>query len=170
MKADEILAKIQTIFGVSKLELFAVALLLLGVVLAIPAQEVFRDKRIEPEVDNSVMAAMVNEWAEKNRTTYVGSNVEGEANPQLAAGDTVIEKESKFPKSKKKEAVPAGTKININTASKAELMRLPGVGDAMANKIIEYRSKTPFKEISDITKVKGIGEKKFEKMKPSINI
>ncbi len=59
---------------------------------------------------------------------------------------------------------PAGP-ININTASKEELMDLPGVGEKTAEKIIERRRRRPFRRPEDIMEVKGIGEKKFEKMK-----
>lgn len=59
-------------------------------------------------------------------------------------------------------------KININTCSKEELVSLPGIGDVIANRIIEYRSTTPFKTIEDIKNVSGIGDKKFEGIKELI--
>lgn len=63
----------------------------------------------------------------------------------------------------------SGAIININTATKNELIGLPGVGDATAEKIINYREqKKGFKKIEDMMNVSGIGKKKFEKMKPFI--
>lgn len=63
------------------------------------------------------------------------------------------------------DKITSGT-ININTATVAQLMRLPGVGEATANKIISYRqSSGGFKAIEEIMNVSGIGEKKFEAMK-----
>jgi len=60
-------------------------------------------------------------------------------------------------------------KININTASKEELMNLPGIGDVKAQAIIDYRTKNgPFKDIHEIVNVSGIGEKTFEKIKDLI--
>ncbi len=54
-------------------------------------------------------------------------------------------------------------KININTAPAEALMKLEGVGEAYAARIVEYREKNgPFEKIEDIMKVKGIGEKTFE--------
>lgn len=56
-------------------------------------------------------------------------------------------------------------KININTATKDELTSLNGIGEATANKIINYRNKNKFKEIEDIMNVPGIGEAKFNNIK-----
>ncbi len=58
--------------------------------------------------------------------------------------------------------------ININTAAKSALMQLPGVGEKTADAIIERRTHVPFRRVEDIMDVKGIGEKKFEKMKQHI--
>ena len=60
-------------------------------------------------------------------------------------------------------------KININTANASELDKLPGVGEAIAKKIIEYREYNGnFSSIEEIKNVSGIGESKFEKMKDYI--
>ncbi|MBQ0018254.1 MAG: helix-hairpin-helix domain-containing protein [Clostridiales bacterium] len=67
-------------------------------------------------------------------------------------------------------ASPGSKLININTASKDELKQLNGVGDAIAERIIEYRSSTPFKSVEDIMSVKGIGTATFEKMKSQITV
>lgn len=54
-------------------------------------------------------------------------------------------------------------KVNINTASIEQLMTLPGIGEVYAKRIVEYRAANgPFKKISDITNVTGIGTKRFE--------
>ena len=60
-------------------------------------------------------------------------------------------------------------KININTASKKTLTELEGIGEKTAEKIIQYReAKGDFQSIQEITKVSGIGSKKFEAIKESI--
>ena len=60
--------------------------------------------------------------------------------------------------------------ININTASEKELDALPGIGPAIAKRIVEHRSSQPFTKIEDIILVKGIGEKKFAKLKELITV
>lgn len=52
--------------------------------------------------------------------------------------------------------------VNINTATKEELKELKGIGDTLADNIIEYRKQTKFETIEDILNVNGIGNSKFE--------
>lgn len=60
--------------------------------------------------------------------------------------------------------------VNINTASKKELMSLDGIGSKKAEEIIKYREKTPFKKPEDIKNIKSIGDKLFDKIKDKIEI
>ena len=61
--------------------------------------------------------------------------------------------------------------INLNTASQGELEELPGIGPAMAGRIIEYREvNSGFRHVEEVKLVKGIGDKLFEKMKDKISI
>ncbi len=60
--------------------------------------------------------------------------------------------------------------VNLNTATAAQLDLLPGVGQKMAGKIIAYREKEPFRRIEDLVKVKGIGKKGLEKMRPYLSV
>jgi competence ComEA-like helix-hairpin-helix protein len=69
-----------------------------------------------------------------------------------------------------KKADKKPTIIDLNSASKAALMNLPGIGESTAEKIIDYRKDHAFMSIEDIMNVKGIGEKKFEKMKQYLRI
>lgn len=60
--------------------------------------------------------------------------------------------------------------IDINTCSIEELLTLPGIGNARANNIIEYRKKNKFNDISDIMNVSGISENLFNKIKEYIKV
>lgn len=63
------------------------------------------------------------------------------------------------------------TPVNLNTAGTTELQTLPGVGVAVAGRILEYRQKNGgFKKIEDLMNVRGIGEKTFLKLKPMITV
>lgn len=65
----------------------------------------------------------------------------------------------------------SGGKININTATQASLETLPGIGPALASRIIAYRQTNgPFKTIEEIKEVSGIGEKRFEAIKDLITV
>src|SRR4030065_1666522 len=68
-------------------------------------------------------------------------------------------------------AAKAGEKVNINTASLAELQKLPRVGPQIAQRILAYRKENGnLKRIEDILKVRGIGEKVFGQLKDLITV
>lgn len=55
--------------------------------------------------------------------------------------------------------------VDLNLATKQELMTLPGIGEKTAERIIEFREKKEFKKVEDLKKVPGFGEKKMESLK-----
>ena len=70
---------------------------------------------------------------------------------------------------KKEKLLPAS--ININSASEKELQKLPQIGPSKAKLIIEYRKANgKFNNIDELIKIKGIGQKTLEKLKPFIII
>jgi comEA protein len=62
-------------------------------------------------------------------------------------------------------------KININTATQAELQQLPGIGPAMAQRIVDYRhNNPPFHKIEELMIIKGISRKSLEKIRDRIAV
>lgn len=62
-------------------------------------------------------------------------------------------------------------KVNINTADAAHLSLLPGVGEVIAQRIIDYRSEHGnYSSLEDLLFVEGIGEKKLQKILPYISL
>ena len=69
------------------------------------------------------------------------------------------------------ESTAASGIININTATSEELQDLPGIGPAIAARIIDYRAANgSFHSIEDIKNVSGIGEKTYDKLKDHITV
>jgi len=70
-----------------------------------------------------------------------------------------------------KSAAAPTEKININSATSEQLQAIPGIGPATAKAILEYRAKVgKFNKIDEIINVKGIGEKKFQKIKDRLTV
>jgi competence protein ComEA len=67
-------------------------------------------------------------------------------------------------------AAPAG-KVNLNTATVAQLEELPGIGPSLAARIVEHRQKNgAFKSVEDLMAVRGIGEKNFSKIQSYLTV
>jgi len=70
----------------------------------------------------------------------------------------------------KSSVVPA-EKINLNSATAEQLQSVPGIGPSTAKSILDYRAKVgKFNKIEEIINVKGIGEKKFQKIKDRLTV
>ncbi len=62
---------------------------------------------------------------------------------------------------------PGESRVNVNTASEAELQRLPKVGPVTAKAIVAAR---PFKSVDDLDRVKGIGKKTLDSLRPFVTV
>jgi competence protein ComEA len=70
-----------------------------------------------------------------------------------------------------KGALPSGERIDINRANAEQLVVIPGIGKVMAERIVQFRDKHGrFSRVEDLLKVKGIGEKSLEKLRPYIKV
>ena len=61
--------------------------------------------------------------------------------------------------------------VNLNTATRTELIQIPRIGESMAERIVEFRKANgPFKRIEEIMNVRGMGEKTFLSIKPYLTV
>ena len=67
-------------------------------------------------------------------------------------------------------ASPEPAIINVNTASVERLQELPGIGPALSGRIERYRAQSPFDAIEDLRKVRGIGPKTLEALRPLVSV
>ncbi len=64
-------------------------------------------------------------------------------------------------------AVTQESAVDVNTASEQQLMSVPGIGESLAKRIVQFRDKNGrFDKVDDLMKVQGIGEKSIEKLRP----
>jgi endonuclease G len=101
------------------------------------------DDAIEEKIESTVN---VSQWSFRSSSTYSSGSSTYQTKPEKLASKP---------------------KINVNTASRSELMQLPRVGPVTADKIIAYRKvHGPFRSLNDLQKIKGIGPKTVEQLRP----
>ena len=124
-----------------------------GMKIHIPTKQEKQEQEIQEKSQN-----------EQSKNTNQNKDI---TNKYITTSSGIKEIEKEISTNQKEEKV----KININTATQAELETLTGIGPTTAMKIINYREQNgKFKKIEDIKQVSGIGDGKFEKIKNQITV
>lgn len=90
---------------------------------------------------------------------------------KIEAATTVTDEPNTNPDNNSNHSNSQGGKINLNTASAADLQKLNGIGEKKAEQIIAYREQNGnFKKIEDLMQVSGIGEKTFAALKDQLSV
>lgn len=104
----------------------------------------------------------------------VGRNLQAVAadlNPAIYTRSGWTEKSGPATLSMGGVAAPAApSKVNLNTATQAELEALPGVGEKTAEKIMRFRETQPFTQVDDLRYIQGIGDKRMETLRPHVTV
>jgi competence protein ComEA len=105
------------------------------------------------------------------KSTGADADIPAAAVPASASEncEELSDQEPAGPAEEPSSAAPS-EKVNLNTACTEALCSLPEIGPATAARIIEYRQRQPFKKISDLQKVKGIGPAKLKKISAHVTI
>lgn len=145
---------------------------------------VYNKDKVNKSSNNSNKTNNLNKSSKVNANTSISNeadekNIKPEYNIDVALenNESVIEKEKNKttevvkPNDNNDESTSINKLVNINTAGVKELSTLTGIGEAKAQKIIDYRKANGgFKSIDEIMKVKGIGKATYEKIKANITI
>ena len=119
-------------------------------------------QRLE-QLEDEAKRRKVGGWGKSGQPLNMAS-----ATPQpvaSAAAPILVTPAPAAPTKSTERAADAG-KLDVNTAAEKQLRDLPGIGPVLAQRIITAR---PFRSADDLKKVNGIGEKKYEKIRPYFN-
>ena len=122
-----------------------------------PAVDLFAEARLAPPADSLVSAAAT-------PTTLPREALDAGVRADSAGVDSSSAPE---PRGRTRSASLPPVRMNLNTADVGLLDRLPGIGPALAGRIVEHRrTRGPFRSVDGVLDVRGIGPKKLERMRP----
>jgi len=163
-------SRLQSFFGISRAELtaalFVISCLFLASVIKLVFYFVSSDSR--PFEQSQRLFLCLDSIAEAEKVYYTGTDINDEPMPELV---TDFNKNTKSQEKIFKKLDSSSTvRIDINNASKLELMSIPGIGAKTALKIINRRKEKRFTKADELLDIKGIGTKKLEIIKKYIKI
>jgi competence ComEA-like helix-hairpin-helix protein len=167
LSKNNFIEKVQTFFSVTKTELNIVVIIIVGLVIGLIGKYTFFNKYPQDKINVQKLQFMLDSISKAEKSTFIGTDIELNIDSTLALGDTIV-KPNELGSFKRKK-LPL-SKIDINQASKIELMKLPGIGEKMADVILNYRKTHKFNITTDFMKVKGIGKKKYSKIEKYIKV
>lgn len=106
-----------------------------------------------------------------NNITEVKINNNSKNSASISKSELITNDNVKSEEDNTGNSLESNQKVNINTATKEELMKLSNIGESKAEKIIDYRTANGnFNSIEDIKKVSGIGDKLYDSIKENITV
>lgn len=106
-----------------------------------------------------------------NNITEVKINNNSKNSASISESELITNDNVKSEEDNTVNSLENNQKVNINTATKEELMKLSNIGESKAEKIIDYRTANGnFNSIEDIKKVSGIGDKLYDSIKENITV
>lgn len=106
-----------------------------------------------------------------NNITEVKINNDSKNSASISESELITNDNVKSEEDNTVNSLENNQKVNINTATKEELMKLSNIGESKAEKIIDYRTANGnFNTIEDIKKVSGIGDKLYDSIKENITV
>ncbi|MBA4191714.1 MAG: hypothetical protein C0467_27355 [Planctomycetaceae bacterium] len=128
-------------------------------------EELRRVKGIGPATFDKVRA-----FLRVDDTLFPPDTVPGNAEPLVLERRAVPPMSAPYPRAAGagKKLLPGDKPINVNTATVEQLQQLPGIGPVTAQSIVAARSEKPFKSVADLDRVRGIGTKTLDKIRPFV--